>query len=206
MTAGGSIELVLFDLGGVLVQLKGMATMGELTGMASDELWGRWLACPWVRRFESGRCTPDEFATGLVAEWELPISREELLAEFRSWPTGPMDGAAALVADAGERTAVGCLSNSNRLHWDDVAGWDLMAHFDEGLRFLSFELGAVKPDRAIFDLVAQRLPVPPGRVLFLDDNAPNVEGARAAGFGARQVDGPAAARQALESAGVLPRS
>ncbi len=43
-------------------------------------------------------------------------------------------------------------------------------------RFLSFELGLVKPDRAIFESVAAGMPVHPGRVLFLDDNAGNVEG------------------------------
>ena len=36
---------------------------------------------------------------------------------------------------------------------------------------------AVKPDAAIFDAVVARLPVPPPRVLFLDDNVVNVEAA-----------------------------
>ena len=56
-------------------------------------------------------------------------------------------------------------------------------------RFLSFELGLVKPDREIFDAVAGRLPVPRTQVLFLDDNAVNVD---AAGGGLR---GPARARR-----------
>jgi HAD superfamily hydrolase (TIGR01509 family) len=70
-------------------------------------------------------------------------------------------------------------------------------------RFLSFELGLVKPDRAVFDAVAARLPVPRDRVLFLDDNAVNVEAAVAAGFAAGHVRGVDAARGALVSAGVL---
>ena len=68
------------------------------------------------------------------------------------------------------------------------------------------ELGLVKPDRAIFEAVAIRLPVPAaavGRVLFLDDNLVNVEGARACGFVARHVRGVDEARRALEADGVL---
>ncbi len=41
-------------------------------------------------------------------------------------------------------------------------------------------------------------------MLFLDDNAVNVEGAEAAGFAARQVRGVDAARDALVSFGMLP--
>ena len=61
-------------------------------------------------------------------------------------------------------------------------------------RFLSFELGLVKPDRQIFEVVASRLPVPRERVLFVDDNATNVAGAEASGFVARQVRGVDEAR------------
>src|ERR1700683_947261 len=59
-------ELVLFDLGGVLIAPGGVAPMRELSGLGSDEaLWTRWLSCPWVRRFEAGQCTPEEFAAGV---------------------------------------------------------------------------------------------------------------------------------------------
>jgi HAD superfamily hydrolase (TIGR01509 family) len=70
-------------------------------------------------------------------------------------------------------------------------------------RFLSFELGLVKPDRAIFETVAGRLPAEPHRVLFLDDNVVNVEGATDFGFRARHVRGIDEARRALVDAGVL---
>ena len=48
--------MVLFDLGGVLIELGGVAAMRELTGIESDdELWRRWLGCRWVRSYERGR-------------------------------------------------------------------------------------------------------------------------------------------------------
>jgi len=60
-------EVVLFDLGGVLVELGGMVDMGAFARESSeDELWRRWLECPWVRRFGRGHCGAYDFARGMV--------------------------------------------------------------------------------------------------------------------------------------------
>jgi HAD superfamily hydrolase (TIGR01509 family) len=197
------VDLVLFDLGGVLIEVAGVSAMLELTGMDSEEeLWRRWLACRWVRRFESGRCSATEFAAGVVADWELDLSPATFLQAFQNWPTGPMPGATDLVAQTRARVATGCFSNTNALHWNDhIATWPLAALFDH--RFLSFELGVLKPDVAAFTQVANRLDVPAARVLFLDDNAVNVAGAAAAGFQAARASGVGEARQRLAEAGVL---
>jgi putative hydrolase of the HAD superfamily len=199
----GPIAFVLFDLGGVLVDPGGVGPMRELSGIGSDEeLWTRWLSCRWVRLFEAGRCSPAEFAAGVVGDWELAISPDEFLAAFASWHGGPYPGAGDLVGDVRRALPVGCLSNTNAVQWEaHFEGTPLASAFD--LRFLSYELGLVKPDRDIFDAVAARLPAPPGRVLFLDDNAANVDAAAAFGFRAHRVQGLDATRQTLAAAGVL---
>jgi hypothetical protein len=84
------IDVVLFDLGGVLVDFGGVGPMRTLAKIDSDEeLWQRWLTCPWVRCFESGQCSAEEFATGVVDEWELELSPESFLDAFGRWPGGP---------------------------------------------------------------------------------------------------------------------
>jgi glucose-1-phosphatase len=197
------VDLVLFDLGGVLIEVPGVRAMLELTGIQSEEeLWRRWLACRWVRRFESGGCSETEFAAGVVADWQLELSASEFLGAFRDWPAGPLPGAAELVAQTRASVPVGCFSNTNALHWHDhIAAWPLMGLFDH--RFLSFELGLLKPDIAAFAQVADLLKVPAGRVLFLDDNAVNIAGATAAGFQATRATGVGEARQRLAEAAVL---
>ncbi len=197
------VDLVLFDLGGVLIELPGVRAMMELTGIGSEEdLWRRWLTCRWVRRFESGGCSETEFAAGVVADWQLELSPSAFLQAFRDWPTGPLPGAAELVAQTRASVATGCFSNTNALHWHDhIAAWPLAGLFDH--RFLSFELGLLKPDIAAFTQVADLLEVPAGQVLFLDDNAVNVAGAAAAGFQATRTAGVDQARQCLAKAGVL---
>jgi glucose-1-phosphatase len=200
---GRTIELVLFDLGGVLIEAGGVGPMRELSGIGSDEeLWARWLSCQWVRRFEAGQCTADEFAAGVVGDWELDLEPDAFLREFGTWPGPPEPGALELVNDVLARMPAGFLSNMNSLQWAaNYEATTLTRAF--AYRFLSFELGLVKPDRAVFDAVAARLPVPRDRVLFLDDNAVNVEAAVTAGFAARHVRGTDAARGALVSVGIL---
>ena len=60
----------------------------------------------------------------------------------------------------------------------------------------------MKPDPRIFAAVAARLPVEPARVLFLDDNAVNVEAGAAAGYVSRHVRGLAEVEQALVAVGI----
>jgi glucose-1-phosphatase len=203
MATDGPIELVLFDLGGVLIDPGGVGPMRQLSGLATeDEVWSRWLSCRWVRSFEAGTCSPEEFAAGLVNDWALELEPSAFLDEFASWPGRPYPGALDLVSAVRQELPVGCLSNTNALQWH--ANYEATPVTEAfAYRFLSFELGLVKPDRAIFDVVADALPVARGRVLFLDDNAVNVEAAIGAGFAAARVRGVDEARGELVQAGVL---
>jgi putative hydrolase of the HAD superfamily len=196
-------DLVLFDLGGVLIQPGGVASMRALAGMESDEaLWTRWLGCRWVQRFEAGLCTPEEFAGGMVTDWDLRLEPAAFLEEFGGWPEPPFEGALELVDAVQASVPAGFLSNMNSFQW--AANYESIPLTQAfAYRFLSFELGLVKPDAAVFEAVADQLPVPRQRVLFLDDNLVNVEAAEGAGFAARHVRGITAAREALMAAGVL---
>ncbi|HEX3980021.1 MAG TPA: HAD family phosphatase [Acidimicrobiales bacterium] len=198
------VEVVLFDLGGVLIELGGVASLQTMAGIADDEaVWQKWLTSPWVRRFEAGQCSAHEFSGGVVSEWDLPVTPDRFLEIFRDWPVGPLPGSSELLADVQRSVPIGCLSNTNTLHWDhQFARWPILGMFD--YRFLSFDLGLVKPDRSVFKAVADRLPVGVDRVLFLDDNALNSDAARSFGFLSERVRGVEEARQVLEDVGVLP--
>ncbi len=197
-------DIVLFDLGGVLIELADIQSMGRFFGEEpEEEVWRRWLACPWVRRFERGQCSPDAFARGMVESWSMRASPEAFLEAFIRWPRGLMPGARALAEAVRARVPIGCLSNTNALHADRHASEEgVYGLFDH--RFLSHELGLVKPDPEIFEHVLGVLGCRPERVLFLDDNAINVEGARAAGLRAERARGLVEVRAALARHGVEP--
>jgi FMN phosphatase YigB (HAD superfamily) len=196
-------DYVLFDIGGVLIEVGGVRAMGDLAGIADDrEVWRRWLTCRWVREFERGRCSVTEFADGFVSDWELAIGGEEFAEEFRLWTGGLLGGALELVESTHKYVRTACLSNSNAIQWPEYVRTGITDHFD--LLFLSHELDLIKPDREIFDHVLGVTGSPADRLLFLDDNEMNVTAATAAGITAVEVRGVDEARAALLELGVLP--
>ena len=197
-------EAVLFDLGGVLVHGVGAEVIRRWLDEESEEaVWRRWLSCPWVRRYERGECSTREFARGMVETWGFEMQPDEFLEQFRAFPRGLFPGARALVENVTPGTRRACFSNTNELHWSDQAeGFGLATLFDQ--RFLSFEMGLVKPDREAYGYVVDALDLRPDQVLFLDDNEINVEGARAVGLDAHRTVGVDAARDLLRDRGLHP--
>ena len=200
-----SFDVLLFDLGGVLIELTGVARMGEWSGIAdSEELWRRWLTSPGVRSFETGRSNADEFAAAMCLEFALPITAAEFMAEFALWPRQVFPGAHELLGALAARHRLAALSNNNAVHWERISrDMGLGGYFSAS--FLSHEIGLIKPDRAVFEHVADALGCPPGRVLFLDDNRLNVEQAAAVGMIAHRVAGVAETTALLVSLGLLER-
>lgn len=75
-------------------------------------------------------------------------------------------------------------------------------------QFYSCELGLAKPDPAYFTTILDQLDVKPSTVLFVDDTAANIEGARSVGLNAelfRRHGGRAALEEILRSYVVLGR-
>lgn len=198
-------DLIVFDLGGVLVHHDGLPfarTWSGNSGLSGDEFWRRWLASPAARAFEAGRIAPAVFAHTVIDEFGLHVAPDDFLAGFRTWISGAYDGADELLAGLSESgKTLATLSNTNVLHWDHLLhDMPFMQRFD--VHFPSHLTGLVKPDRAVFDHVVLASGVAPSRVVFLDDNATNVDSARAAGWNAEVAHGVDGARVALGRLGV----
>ena len=67
---------------------------------------------------------------------------------------------------------------------------------------VSARIGLVKPDAAIYRHHAETFDLDPAATLFFDDNAANVEGARAAGWNAERFESPEGLRSDLERHGI----
>ena len=65
-------KAILFDLGGVLCELRGESHMMKLLGglCTREQMWRAWLASPAVRAHESGMLSETEFARQVIAEFE----------------------------------------------------------------------------------------------------------------------------------------
>lgn len=198
-------EAIVFDLGGVLISLGGVARMREWMSqpIAEEALWLRWLHSPTVRAFELGDIAPDDFACGVCQEFSLNIAKDEFLRAFPHFIEAPYDGAHALLRALAPVYTLASLSNTNIVHWERVCGeMDFARHFHHN--FPSHETRRIKPDREAFAQVVETLNCPPDRVLFLDDNQPNVDAARRMGMHAYRTVGFEQVSHLLRDRGILP--
>lgn len=197
-----NIDCVIFDLGGVLIELDGPPVSAQNSQLTESEIWHRWLHSAAVREFESGKCTALEFAEALIQEFKLEQSPEAFLEYFDQWPKGVFAGAEALLASLKPRTQLACLSNTNQLHWHRFGKTHhLLEHFDQV--FASFLTGHLKPDKSTFEHTIAGLNTAPNRLLFLDDNAVNVDAARNSGMQSELTRGPIEASSHLKRYGLL---
>jgi len=88
------------------------------------------------------------------------------------------------------------VSNTNPLHWDGVLRVAPVDGAVDALA-LSFEVGAVKPEPAIFEAALGRLGVTASEAVYADDRADLVVAARALGLDAFVVDSATALRRGL---------
>jgi putative hydrolase of the HAD superfamily len=202
--ATADIRVLLFDVGGVLVELKGIETMLAWLGhtMSVDDMWVKWLRSEAVRAFETGKIDASEFALGVIREFGLAVEPQSFLESFTDWPTGLYPGTLEMLARIPRLYERALLSNSNALHWPRVhTDMRLGAEFDR--HFISHLTGLIKPDPDAFEDVVRSFGCTPGEVLFLDDNLLNVEAAQNIGMRAIRVRGPAEVQRALTDFGII---
>lgn len=198
------IELLLFDLGGVLVDFTGAKEIGRLLRepLSESEIRARWVSCPHLREFEIGAISPAEFTSRFMASWGVRVPEEEFLRAFESWNVGLYPGASELLDELRPYFRLAALSNSNELHWSrNERVFQISTLFERALS--SHQLGAHKPDYRIYTRALEELRAQPEAVAFFDDNLPNVEAAASLGMGAHHVQGVAETRSCLERAGLL---
>ncbi len=191
-------RVLLFDLGGVLVDFAGFRELGRMLGEGIDsaDVRKRWISSPSVQRFERAEITPREFAHGIIGELQLGLSADEFITVFVGWARGPYPGARTLLERIHKDYRLACLSNSNQLH-TPLHRRSMEPLFER--YYFSDELRRVKPEPEIFEHVMRDLQVPPDRIAFFDDTPINVEAARALGITAYQVDGLAELEATLDT-------
>ncbi len=201
------IKTVVFDMGGVLVELGPISDILGEEEISVDDFWRGWLRSPTVRHFERGRCTPEYFGAELVKELGLAMSGEELIERFARWPKGLFPGARDLLVELKSNgVPFSVLSNTNVMHWETQTDHEVIAELFDRM-FTSYSLDMVKPDAIIFEHVIaelrNELDVEPEQILFVDDNQPNIDAALALGIDAVLTKGVDQVRAALAERGLV---
>lgn len=201
----GSADALLFDLGRVVLDIdfsKAIACWAGHAGCAPQAIVARYVRDEAYRLHEVGRISDEAYFESLRASLGIGISDVQFLEGWNAIFAGEMPGIAHLLPRAANHLPLYAFSNTNRPHVEyfsrEYAG--LLGHFRE--LYLSSSIGLRKPDAEAFDHVVQEIGVPAERIVFFDDLAENVEGARARGLKAVHVTSTADVANALAALGI----
>ena len=198
------IDSVLFDLGNVLIRWDPRSHYRDR--FASVEDMEHFLAevtpPAWNHEMDLGK----SFAQAIAERTALYPQHAELLGEWKSqWERmlgDAIDESVTLLADvreAGYRIAA--LTNwSAETYPVARERFPFLGWFEDVV--ISGVEGIAKPDPAMFALVLQRTGFAAERTVFIDDNLPNVEGARAAGMHTVHFVSPQQCREELKVLGL----
>lgn len=197
------IKVIIFDLGGVLVEFTGIEQLVEISNgqLSKDDARSFWLHSEWLTKFETGQCAENEFAKGVIKELNLKIAPDEFLHEFISWEKGPYPRAIDLLEVLRNSLTLFCLSNNNSLHWKiqkEKSGIHRKFH----RCYISYEMGMMKPDQEIYEFVISDSGMLPNEMLYFDDNKECIESASKLGINSYQVHGIDEVKQVLLSQGI----
>jgi epoxide hydrolase-like predicted phosphatase len=198
-------ELLLFDLGGVLVEFAGLTELGQHLRWPStpDVILKRWVECPHTDEFERGQLSPAQWAERFTQDWDVNLTPAALLAKFTTWSRRVLPGARELLEELRARYRLAALSNSNELHWErNTNELKIIELFEFAIS--SHQVGLCKPHPNIYKVAIDRANVSsPEAIVFFDDLAANVEAAKSAGMRAHQVRGVDQLRERLVVEGLL---
>jgi glucose-1-phosphatase len=205
------VEALLFDLGRVVIDLdatRALARWTALAGVAATALSQPLAAAiaggEAFRRHERGEISDAAFFAHLRQQLKIELTDAQFVDGWNAIFIGEMPGIRRVLASVCGQLPLYAFSNTNTAHY---AHWslrfaDLLAPFRK--IYVSHQLGARKPEPAAFQAVIADMGIGAPRVLFFDDLAENVAGARACGLMAAQVKSASDVEQVLSEMGLGP--
>ena len=178
-----SITAILFDFGGVLAEegfRNGLVALANEQQLNVDNMPEEGMRAVYDSGFVLGRGTAADF-------WALLRKRTGLQGEDEELTQRILDGFVIrpwmmeLVEELNTRGYVtGILSDQTQ--WLDKLDEQYRFYKSFDHIFNSYYLGKGKQDPTLFADVAAVLGLPPAEILFIDDDAGNVDRARASGY------------------------
>ena len=184
------IRNIVFDLGGVLVDLDFKAAINGLQEAGFANVKEQLLAFDRggiFQKFEVGEITADEFRAAIRENSTVTLTDEEVDGLWNAMLLEIPREKLELILELRGKYMVYLLSNTNSIHWDYVCknafnyrGFRVEDYFEE--TFLSYEMHLAKPDKAIFEKVLHDANLLAEETLFIDDSEANCKAAQEVGI------------------------
>lgn len=190
-----NIRNIIFDLGGVLIDLDVSLTVKSFSALAipvpadADELERRALT---YSGFEAGTVSPDLFREAIRELSPLRPSNEAIDTAWNAMLSDFPEKRVKTLQKLIKNYRIFLLSNSNVIHYQFYAerfkrdyAIEMDSLFEKA--YYSFEMNMCKPNAEIFQNVLEQSMLLAEETLFIDDNSDNVIAATALGIKSHQL-------------------
>ena len=191
MPVDSSIKNLIFDLGGVILDLSVKDTLrsfSELSGIKKNKVAQLYDSAPGFLSYEKGEISDEVFRDFVRDLYKIDASDEELDSCWNAMLLGIPLKKLQLLETLKTKYTVYLLSNTNNIHLHFINHTLLSKTIHPSLdgffhrAFYSHRMKKRKPDAEIFNQVLEEEGLQPEQTLFLDDNFSNVEGASKVGI------------------------
>lgn len=182
------IKAIVFDLGNVLIHINWIIAENRLNeieqGLGTKATQFLKTNKSIILGLEKGEISDIEFLENIRKLTNSNLDNETIARVFSEifWENKTLT---SILPHLKNHYELYLLSNTNIIH--RKYGWDhyeFLKHFNK--LFLSYEIGAAKPERQIYDFVISTIKLKPSEVLYIDDIEEYVKAASNMGWNAIQ--------------------
>lgn len=189
---------LIFDLGGVIIDLDVSATIKELSQLlrkSPDELSGLYES-PEFLAYETGQVSDDDFRMTIRKLSKTELKDSDIDNAWNAMLLGLPAERLGLINRLKPDHRLFVLSNTNGIHvkrfnqfLKSGTGKSNLNHFFD-IVYFSHEIKMRKPDIEIYEFVLKENDLNPEETLFLDDNKTNLKAAEKLGIKTQYIDHP----------------
>jgi len=196
-------QLVLFDLGGVVVEMESdrlVHQAAQVIGRPFEEVQQAIYHEELLLPFELGRITATAYYEGLKKRLALRWTYEQFVRNWNGVFTENTD-VTALLQQLHKRHRLMALTNTNTLHLDYIkASFPSLTVLEDWVA--SCDVGLRKPDPQFYRLALERAKVRPSEAVYVDDRPEMVEAGRAVGLTAVRFENGRQLNEDLQAIGL----
>ncbi len=190
-------EAIIFDLGGVIINLDYQRTIDEFKKLGLPNFEALYTQAKQSNLFddyETGKISSQHFVNGLLPFLPVGTSPNKVVhawnAMILDFPIERLN----LLDQLRDKYRIFLLSNTNEIHYQAVerslaktTDRKLDTYFEK--IYLSHDLNLRKPHLEIFDYVCVEQNLDPSKTLFIDDTIGHIEGANSYGLKTHHLQG-----------------
>ncbi len=186
-----AIQNIIFDLGGVIINLDTPATIRAFERLGAtrfSDVYTQLQQTQLFDLFDKGQLPEADFRRELTALTGLALSDTDFDAAWNAMLLDFPKHRLNMLASIKPKYRSFLLSNTNFIHVHAFEAELLKSHGHRNLEgffekvYYSCNMGMRKPDREIFEYLLKENSLNPAETLFIDDSPQHVEGAQQVGL------------------------